>query len=128
LSVIEDLEYVRVYEDAGYYCIEDKIASRYPLIGRSSTKTFYTMIFDWVELPNGDPYIARACYPKEIPKRIILQTARTWNEKWAKKISEVQMIAQTLAPQTTVEQPTEATVSELEESLRRIREYLSQLR
>jgi hypothetical protein len=128
LSLVEDLEYVRVYEDSGYYCIEDKIASRYPLIGRSNTKTFYTIIFDWVELPNGDPYIARACYPKEIPKRIILQTAHTWNEKWAKKISEVQMIAQTLAPQTTVEQPTEATASELEESLRRIREYLSQLR
>lgn len=126
MSVIEDLEYVRVYEDAGYRCIEDKIAARYPLIGRSSTRTFYTIIFDWVELPNGDPYIARACYPKEIPKRIILQTAHTWNEKWAKKISEIQMLAQTITPQTTEqEQPAEVKASELEESLRRIKEYLS---
>jgi hypothetical protein len=126
LSVIEDLEYVRVYEDAGYRCIEDKIAARYPLIGRSSTRTFYTIIFDWVELPNGEPYIARACYPKEIPKRIILQTAHTWNEKWAKKISEIQMLAQTITPQTTEQgQPAEVKVSELEESIRRIKEYLS---
>jgi hypothetical protein len=131
LSVIEDLEYVRVYEDAGYRCIEDKIAIRYPLVGRSSTKTFYIIIFDFVELPNGELYAARVCYPKEIPKRIVLQAAHTWNERWARKISEIQMIAQTLAPQTQ-EQPSEAqtevSVSELEESLRRIREYLSQLR
>jgi hypothetical protein len=131
LSVIEDLEYVRVYEDAGYRCIEDKIAIRYPFYARTSTKTFYTIIFDWVEFPDGKLHAARICYPREIPKRIVLQAARSLNEMWAKKISEVQMIAQTLAPQAQeqpLEVPTEVKVSELEESIRRIREYLSQIR
>ena len=126
VSLVEELEYVRLYDQGDYYVIEDKVLIQYPMVSRSQTKTLIEMWFDLVELPNGDRLIARAYYPKSIPKQIVLNTLHTWNEKWKKKIQEVQpllQMQQAQQPATTSEQ----VMDELNESLKRIREYLQSL-
>ena len=130
MSLVEELEYVRLYEDSNYYIIEDKVLIQYPVVSRSQTKTLIEMYFDLVELPDGTRHIARAYYPKSIPKQIILNTFHNWNEHWKKKVQEVQPLLQAQpTQQAQLEQVelSEQAIREADEALKRIKEYLQSL-
>ena len=128
-QVVEELEYVRLYDLGDYWCIEDKVLIQYPVVSRSKTSTLYEMWFDLVELPNGDRLIGRAYYPKSIPLKIVRSTLYSWNEKWRKKLAEVQPLLQ-MQQQTQTEQAEQQVgeESETEESFKRLREYMKYLR
>ncbi len=122
MSTVLDLEYVLVYDVGSFLCIEDKVLTQYPVVSKTNTRTVYEMWFDVVELPDGEQYIARACYPKSVPTRLILKAAYTWNDKWVRKAEEARMLAQAQAQQSG------RTEEGSEEYLKRLREYLKQLR
>lgn len=128
MSVVEELEYVRLYDMGDYWCIEDKLLARYPVVSRSKTSTIYEMWFDIVMLPDGVGHIARAYYPKSIPLRIIRQTLHTWNEKWKKMIAEIQPLLEAQATTQTQAAQSGEVEEGLDESLKRLREYLKYLR
>jgi len=126
-SLVEELEYVRLYDLGDYWCIEDKVLTQYPVVSKAKTSTLYEMWFDLVELPNGDRLIARAYYPKSVPLKIVRNTLYSWNEKWAKKLQEVQPLLrmQQQAASQPEHQQSEGTV---EDAFKRLKEYEKYLR
>lgn len=135
MSVVLDLDYVVVYDAGDYYVVEDKVLSKLPVVSRAYTKTFYRMEFDVVELEDGTRAFCRWYFPKEIPKQVVLGVAQKVNEMWVKKIREAEELSKLLGQAQQAAQPAEqvsgeagvseeVSVSELEEALKRIREYL----
>jgi len=92
MKVIEEKEYAVLYDNGYYWVIEDKIFRNFPLRRQASTKTAIEMVFDFVELPNGDEVIARVYIPKDIPKDKVLQDLENWNKQWLKKKQELETL------------------------------------
>jgi len=133
-NLVEELEYVRLYDLGEYWCIEDKVLTQYPVVSKAKTSTLYEMWFDLVELPNGDRLIARAYYPKSVPLKIVRNTLYSWNEKWVKKLAEVQPLLQMQqggnAYGEQQAQPQQISTSEesADDAFKRLQEYMKYLR
>jgi len=95
LSVVEDLEYVRLLDDGYYWIVEDKVLlSRYEVVETRGTETLVRMLFDFVAIrPDGEPRIARAYYPKhQVPLQTVRRTLYQWEEKWRKLAGEAEAL------------------------------------
>ena len=92
MKVIEEREYAVLYDNGYYWVIEDKIFRNFPLKRQAATKTAIEMLFDFVELPNGDEAIARVYIPREIERDKVLQDLENWNKRWLKKKQELETL------------------------------------
>jgi hypothetical protein len=92
MRVIEEREYAVLYDNGYYWVIEDKIFRNFQFKRQAATKTAIEMVFDFVELPNGDEVIARVYIPKDIPKDKVLQDLENWNKRWLKKRQQLETL------------------------------------
>ena len=119
MRVIEEKEYAVLYDNGYYWVIEDKIFRNFPLKRQASTKTAIEMVFDFVELPNGDEAIARVHIPKSIEKDIVLRDLERWNRKWLMKKQELEALMALFNMQK--EEKEERAESDWEEILKKYR-------
>jgi len=103
MRVIEEREYAVLYDNGYYWVIEDKIFRNFQLKRQATTKTAIEMVFDFVELPNGDEVIARVYIPKDIPKDKVLQDLENWNKRWLKKRQQLETLMALFGMQKEVE-------------------------
>ena len=103
MRVIEEREYAVLYDNGYYWVIEDKIFRNFQFKRQASTKTAIEMVFDFVELPNGDEVIARVYIPKDIPKDKVLQDLENWNKRWLKKKQQLETLMALFGMQKEVE-------------------------
>jgi hypothetical protein len=124
-QLIEDMEYVAVYDCGETWVVEDKVLSQLPVIARTSTKTFYRIEFDVVELEDGSHAFSRLYFPKAVPRQVILRTAKMLNEQWARKVKEAESVAKLLGKVSEASSEVVELGSESYEDVwRRIQEYL----
>jgi len=121
MRVIEEKEYAVLYDNGYYWVIEDKIFRNFQFKRQSSTKTAIEMVFDFVELPNGDEALARVYIPKDIPKEKVIQDLENWNKRWLKKKQQLETLMALFGMQKESERVEEKSEesSEWEEILRK---------
>jgi signal transduction histidine kinase len=132
MSVVYEIEYARVLDTGLYWVVEDKVLSQLPVVSRGSTKTFYRIEVDYVDLGDGTLAVARWYLPKSVPKQIVINTAERINAMWLERVREAERTMQLMQAQQQVQQPQEvqvegAAASELAEALERIRRVLREL-
>jgi PP-loop superfamily ATP-utilizing enzyme len=135
MSVVYETEYARVLDSGVYWVVEDKVLSQLPVVERASTKTFYRIEAEYVDLGDGTLAIARWYLPKSVPKQIVMNMAERINAMWLERVEEAERTMRLMQGQQPAAQPQEeiqleverAPTSELAEALERIRRVLREL-
>lgn len=89
-------EYIVLYEEGPWYVIEDKTVRDLEIVHTGETKTGVNIITEIGLLPNGDPIVVRAKYPKEEFRgetfKVILNTFYNWTNWKFKQLRELEKL------------------------------------
>jgi len=95
--VLIENEYVALFEEGGWYVLENKPVKDLPIVHRGETKTLVNMVIEMGMYPNGDVTVVRAYYPKtDVELQIVVNAFHQWTRYWLRKRAEYEKLRSVL--------------------------------
>lgn len=92
-TVLEENEFVVLYDTSNYWVIEDKTMSKMPIKFTGETKTLKNIAVDFAEGPNGGPMFIRAYYPKgQIEFRLVKRAFERLSQDRVREFSRLKQL------------------------------------